>query len=740
MIAGMRWHRAALVLLLVMPACGQSGLERLRAQAEALAQQEQPDATAAAAAVARARSLLADASTDAGALLGIAVDLGNAALGTEGEDAAYQLLRDVRRRAPAAAMSAFGFRVLADLAWSRGDLRTVADAVRDGVRAAAADPFERTLLWVDEIQLQCALGRLEAAGRAGEMASASIEELRRSSVDTTAVESAVGFALADLHLLTGRPAAAKQALKMVSVDSARRRFFLDVLRVLAPECSREDEAIVERWSRDAQLDATLRTFAAAKVVQAALRRDDVAAARSRLSVLETLCPAATGAAEGRTALYEGEIALRTGEGLAAARADLETAFERLLTKRREAPPMAGGIGILQVDDRASLVSTLLRTDAALGGGEGVWRALDRVIASHAASLTSAPAAGDARTLVRSLLGEQHGLLVFVTGVFASVVFAVDRDRAELFLLPAVTVIRPEAEALVAAADEALGSGAGVAGGELPDTAAKVAAHLLPPEVQARIARWRRLSVSGASLLGNVPWELLPLRDGRRLGEVLPIDHVANLPGDAARAPARDGRRLLFAGALERRASDASAFRLEPRLVDGCTSPYAEHRPSVRLDGEVRRDALLAAMRSASIAHFVGHGQVDWTRAYEHGICFREADEQGQLWGDHVVGADLRGLVVLLSSCHAGVAPTRRGEDPLAASLAGAMLTAGARCVLVPTTTIQVGRHLEAMAVVHARLAQGEPLAVALFHARRAASGDPGALLELLLLQVHGRGF
>ncbi|MBX3461571.1 MAG: CHAT domain-containing protein [Planctomycetes bacterium] len=103
--------------------------------------------------------------------------------------------------------------------------------------------------------------------------------------------------------------------------------------------------------------------------------------------------------------------------------------------------------------------------------------------------------------------------------------------------------------------------------------------------------------------------------------------------------------------------------------------------------------------------------------------------------------DLRGVVVVLGSCRAAEAPLRRGGDPLAASLAGAMLAAGARSVLVPSTDVQVGRHLDAGAALHAALAAGKSPAEALWAARRAVArtGDRAAALELLLVQMHGRG-
>jgi hypothetical protein len=219
-----------------------------------------------------------------------------------------------------------------------------------------------------------------------------------------------------------------------------------------------------------------------------------------------------------------------------------------------------------------------------------------------------------------------------------------------------------------------------------------------------------------------------------------VDYVANLVTAVAAAPLRDrnGASALLAASV--RATARGESRSLPPDTPAIVGAYAVPA-QLLLDDDAHVDTILSAMATAPVVHCIGHGDVDRNRVYEHAIRFADGRD-GVLTGERCSGAPLRGAIVVLGSCRAGEAPLRRGGDPLSASLAGAMLTAGARCVIVPTTDVGLRRHLDGATWLHRALAQGALPADALLAARQAAraSGDRLAVLELLSTQVHGRGF
>ncbi|MCK5940828.1 MAG: CHAT domain-containing protein, partial [Planctomycetes bacterium] len=266
--------------------------------------------------------------------------------------------------------------------------------------------------------------------------------------------------------------------------------------------------------------------------------------------------------------------------------------------------------------------------------------------------------------------------------------------------------------------------------------------LLSPEVCAQLAKFRRLTICGAGMLHNLPFELLPIEvDGeeRYLGEVTAIDYVANLVRAYEARPRRDPERVLLTASL--------------RTTRGGLTPYDVRRPQLQemrerypdgvtmFDDEVQVGRLVEQLEQADVVHLIGHGFAEPGRIYQNGIVFSDA-EGDALWGDRIVGRRLDGVVVILGSCGIGNAPYRRGGEPLAASLPGAMLAAGARCVIVPMSDLAYGNHEAAMQTLHAELVRGTTPADAMLIARRALAeaGRGDAWLELMMMQVHGRGF
>ena len=110
-----------------------------------------------------------------------------------------------------------------------------------------------------------------------------------------------------------------------------------------------------------------------------------------------------------------------------------------------------------------------------------------------------------------------------------------------------------------------------------------------------------------------------------------------------------------------------------------------------------------------------------------------------LAAEDVAGLEWNGLVVL-SACASGRGPMRTGDDRLA-SLGGAFLEAGARCVILARFPVEYDRTLELMGRLHARLAAGDPPAEALRAARtRTREGTAVEDFHAAAFEMLGAGF
>jgi CHAT domain-containing protein len=197
--------------------------------------------------------------------------------------------------------------------------------------------------------------------------------------------------------------------------------------------------------------------------------------------------------------------------------------------------------------------------------------------------------------------------------------------------------------------------------------------------------------------------------------------------------------ILFAGSLRHTATTGKAVAMPRQAVH---DTIAAHRTAktpcqVMFDEDVNVASLRSALPQARVSELMGHGIVVAGRPDPNGIAFGDAGDE-QLFAADVLDLDLSGQMVVLGACGLANNPRRRGGETWAPSLAGAMLGAGAHSVLAATTEIELHRHLAAMVAINRRLALEESLSQALLHARQSAA-SPRAALELLLMQVQGRG-
>ena len=456
--------------------------------------------------------------------------------------------------------------------------------------------------------------------------------------------------------------------------------------------------------------------------------------------------------EHRFALIDLELLLHgVGEDPDRIRRNAERGFAELLARWRASPRPPGGIGFLQQEDRSTWLSTMVRSafarssdaresDAQEANPQGGERAIERVLQAHAAAVVTDDTCTPAE-LRAALLPDGAALLIYLPGRVHSAMLVVDGDDATVTELPSAMQLRGRIDRLSAALADRL---AGMPGDRWRAAAADAADDLLPDAVRARVAGCSQLTICGAGMLQNAPYDLLPTGDGEHdlLGLQVPLCYAANLLEHVRRPPATPADRVLLAAALGTTRDGATRQTVGATAVAPLLAPYAVDHRSLLLDDDVTTERLQQRLAEGAVVHVIAHGVDDAHRAHPNGVAFADDLSTHGLFYDQVEHLDLRGRTCIVGACNAGDAPWRRGDEPLETTLAGGMLRAGARCVLVPTTVITFQAHVDAMAVVHERLAAGDVPAAALLAARRRLQqpARERALLELLLTQVHGNGF
>lgn len=616
--------------------------------------------------------------------------------------------------------------------WAQ-DAQALARAVAAGLAAeTSGDDLERALIRVHETRLQCRLGRMdkaiESVDRARSAADRYLASVRAEPTLRPQAEQcrlAVALAETDVHLLTGDFDFAGEALSNApkGIETAVYR---DLIAVARGDRTRE-RSLQEFASNDSG-STRLRTLAMGKLAQAALLRGDLESADRTITGLLELVPASSGDYEGRSASLALELAGRRGAIDGDLLEEARVAYAALLRDWRRAPRLPGGLGFLQLADRSTLMSGLIRAEiAATGDGEV---ALRRLLEAHAAAARlPSPSPTKAREL---LTGPEHLALIFVPGRYSSCLVCVDGERTTVHPLESAPRLRAAVDRVHGHISRALDAG------DSPEFLASIesmGAALFPKAVVERIGRFERWTISGAGLLLDAPIELIRWKgEERRLGCTRAIDHVPNLVAALDAAPARpiDGPTIVAAALL--RPTEGTGYRV-PETVKELMKPYTRSR--VLADGEVQVRSTVEALEGASVAHLIGHGVNDWSRDYQHGVAFSEGEV---LWAEDLRGIRLDGATIVVGACRAATGPWRHGDDPLAASLIGALAEQGARCVIAPSTDVALGRHIELFRRFHADRAKGLAPAEALRRSRASFSAGSTAELEALLTRAHGIGF
>ncbi len=442
--------------------------------------------------------------------------------------------------------------------------------------------------------------------------------------------------------------------------------------------------------------------------------------------------------EAEIAALEMRVALDGGEPEDALRSRLAT-LRQAIDDRLElwslTPVRPGGLGFLAPWTRRAWLSELVRARAQLDGPRaaladlyGAQRTDSLVRASHTDP-------GDFDECARRLVGQgEHTVLIYLMAPERSHVFVLDSAGVGYAALAREDRI----EALAAAHDDAASAlrGSTVRASDLAaeaKSAAALAAALFPPEIAARIARSRALTICGLELSTRVRLERLPIDGVGRCGDALALTRLPSMSlgsvllarrsQEQARARALD---LLLVVAsrpdetLRARFEELVPLECEPRLLDEILDAHPLDRRRVLQGEDATRTALLAEnLAEATVVQFISHGVDDPQR--ERPACLVLAggpDATGLLSCDDIdsrVGRSAPRLVVLWA-CRSGAGPPRRGDAALG-GLAGAWLAAGAEAVLVADVDLTLETARSFAVVLERALADGVGPAEALRRVR-----------------------
>lgn len=490
-------------------------------------------------------------------------------------------------------------------------------------------------------------------------------------------------------------------------------------------------ATLDRLGRSAQAEET-RCWAFVLAARDALRTGDQDVARTALEQAKRLTIAQSGALRQTIETAEFDLLLQRRVGQAAIDADLRAASENLeaVWKSLQAevsrlPSRPGGVGFLHYafrrDVLAQRIALRLALDPTPGGLETAFGiALDADTELKGATVAGGPRP-DLRTLRQTLVGKDHGVLVYLLGGASSHVFAVDSDSIHHATLVGTyelhALMRDLAKeitgALVdfdgAADQRALDPRRRQAIRRIEQCANAAADAVLPAAIRAAIADWQRLSIVGSEMLPQLPFECLPF-DELLLGERFAVDHWPSI-GFATRhgssAPRRGRPRLALFGRIRRDGADVG---LSPDFVAPWLQGYED--PEVRLEEGCTLEQL-TRLGATDVLVVVGHGER--RRDLVRPLVLRLED--GLLTCDDLARITPPTFAIL-AACNAAVGPNRFGA-PLRADLAGAFLERGSRAVAASPFALRLEPTTRVLVAALPLLRAGVPPAEALQRARRA---------------------
>ena len=435
----------------------------------------------------------------------------------------------------------------------------------------------------------------------------------------------------------------------------------------------------------------------------------------------------------------------------------ETAYERMLADFARLPLQHGGVGFLHLSQRRSVLSTLIELRRRVDPDAAPQAGLRDLVRTHLVgtwSRSAMEAEPDFDRMLGQLAVESRGALVYLPSVDRTHLFLVDSDGVSLGPpLPSRDALRDVFRPLLTSLRRSWPKNRADAtrhGKALLTHSRQAADALLPDLARRKLSEWESVTVIGSAMLDNLPFEALTLDEDRQLGQAIAIDQVSSLPLYVDRQAAAKVRAGLSAehdlallveldpsgvSSSFKRSSKLVAIPFDRSDAEPLTSPFRDARTHLLLDaGPVTLKSHWDALADARIVHILAHGGYDSEKGAA--LLFDGGAIHASEIGDYLAPSGL----VILSACGAAREQTRIGED-LPNHLGGALLRAGATCVVLSSVDIEYRSTMELMVHFHRGLAKGLSTAEAMRHARAKRAEEHGlsAAFHDALFQVLGAG-
>jgi CHAT domain-containing protein len=325
---------------------------------------------------------------------------------------------------------------------------------------------------------------------------------------------------------------------------------------------------------------------------------------------------------------------------------------------------------------------------------------------------------------------ESALLIYLSAADRSHAFFVDADRIESFELPCHDVLQTERFEAVKELKKPPPRDAKTKR-KLPATTA-LTKDLLPSDLQSKLRSCTRVSIVGRDLLGEVPFEALPLEDGRALGVAKAVTDLPSVAVGIALVERARAERRPAAGAPSATmtlvgAPAAASLSVGPAELEAMLAAWSPSARAVRTGTNATLAALKTLPDSAVVLQVFTHGQLDWYREEPATFQLQGATEKDAIW----LGAEeLREVamppLVLLTVCGADMMPRRRGDGG-AAGFAGTFFASGAktRCVVLSAYDIDTAAARELSKRFYSALLSGDDPAEAMRQARAELAAAPG---------------
>lgn len=421
--------------------------------------------------------------------------------------------------------------------------------------------------------------------------------------------------------------------------------------------------------------------------------------------------------------------------------DARRAFEQRLAALADE---SSRLGILPISGPvfAALARALLAADQP----EAAWDAVE----AGAGLLYRQKSTGGS---IRSL-AEVQAALAGEGAVLIQAAEAPPQDPLLLFVVTADTLIAVSTVALGPLLADARGALDLMASGQ-PDEVcappiARLAANLIGPLEGHLPLDCRRIYLVPPHGLWGFPWDILPLRDGRLLGDIAPVAYLPNAgsllelqirkpsggPVLAVADPKLDGSIEPGAGAVpDYRGAAASLPLPEARREVG---EIQASRKRVLVGRQATVPSVLAALdEQPSVLHFATHALVHPLSPDASALVLADSLGTGPAYlsAGTIAGWNLATDLVVLSGCRTGQMGAALGEGPL--GLPRAFLLAGSRAVVTSLWDVEDKAARTFMAAFYRAQNDGADPARALGMARRELTANGFNLRDRAAFVISG---